>query len=137
MPAIVADPDEVTADWLTEVLAHAGVQATVSTFTLEHVGTGQVGDNVRYRLQFSAGEGPGSIIIKFASQDPVSRETGKARRNYTKEVNFYRDLYPTVGIRTPRLLFADLAMPSQDFCIVMEDLHPAVQGNQITGCSVA
>ncbi|MDP6375991.1 MAG: phosphotransferase [Pseudomonadales bacterium] len=136
MPQIISDPDAVTPAWLSEVLAHAGIHASVSSFTAEHIGTGQVGDNVRFRLRYTPGSisGPRSIIGKFASQDPVSRETGKARNTYIKEVRFYRELQPTVDIRTPRPLFAAIEPEAQDFCIMMEDLYPARQGDQISGC---
>lgn len=140
-PPIVEDPAQVTADWLTEALRHAGVlpdDARVEGFEAEPVGTGQVGRNVRFRLRLSRPvEGaPASVVGKFPSDDPVSRATGVAQGNYLKEVRFYQELAPTVGIRSPQCHLAAYDPASSGFVLVLEDLAPAVQGDQIAGCSV-
>ena len=91
-PRIVGDPAAVSAEWLTEVLQHAGYDMTVTGFEAANVGTGQVGQNVRFNLTQRSGEGPSSIVGKFASADPVSRATGIEQGNYASEVHFYREL---------------------------------------------
>ena len=135
MPAIVADPGAVTPAWLTEVLAHAGFQCEVAEFSAATIGTGQVGHNVRFTLRYGVGSGPASIVGKFMSEDAVSRATGIAQNTYIKEVRFYRELLPTLDVQTPRLLFTDIDPDTHEFCLLMQDLTPAVQGNQIAGCS--
>ncbi|MDH3644891.1 MAG: ecdysteroid 22-kinase family protein, partial [Gammaproteobacteria bacterium] len=136
LPEIIAEPESVTPAWLSKVLAHYGVEATVADFHATNVGTGQVGQNVRFALRYSDGEGPASIVGKFASADPTSRATGVTQNNYLKEVRFYQELKPTLSIQTPEVLFAAIEPTSHAFCLIMEDLAPAVQGDQITGCSV-
>jgi len=139
IPPLVADPAKVTPAWLGQVLRHAGLlrEGEVLGFAAENVGTGQVGQNVRFRLELSEGvSGPASVVVKFPSPDPVSRATGVTQGNYRKEVRFYQDLVHTVGIQTPRCLFADFDPATSDFVLVMEDLAPARQGDQIAGCSV-
>jgi aminoglycoside phosphotransferase (APT) family kinase protein len=73
----------------------------------------------------------------LASDDPVSRATGAAQQIYRKEVEFYRRVVQTVDIRTPRCWLADIDEPGETFFLVMEDVTPAVQGDQLAGCGVA
>jgi hypothetical protein len=134
-PAICSNPGVVTAEWLTSVLRYAGYDCQVDSFNKENVGTGQVGQNIRFNLGYSAGAGPSSIVGKFASDDLVSRQTGIERHNYFNEVRFYQELQPTLDVQTPRVLFTGIDTQNHDFVLMMEDLSPAVQGDQLAGCS--
>ncbi len=134
---LIDNPDDVTADWLTNVLAHAGYSGTVADFTKKNVGTGQVGQNVRFSLQFEAGHNaPDTVVGKFASSDPTSREAGVQQLTYLREANFYKHILPTVQIQTPTPLFLEIDYETHRFVLMMEDLAPAVQGDQIEGCTV-
>jgi len=136
-PTLVPDPEQVTVEWLTRVLRHAGdlgPEECVTSFEAEPVGTGQVGRNVRFRL-VGTGSGPSSVVAKFPSDDPLSRATGVSQSNYLREVAFYRELRTRVDIRTPRCLFAAFDPERSDFVLVMEDLAPARPGDQIRGCT--
>ena len=137
---IVSDPLEITPEWLTQALHGAGVGegARIVRTSSTIVGTGQMGRNVRFELDWGAGESdaPRSVVGKFPSDDPKSRATGVAQGAYEKEVRFYKELAGTVGIRTPRCFFAAVDPKSGDFVMLMEDLAPAVQGDQLAGCSV-
>ena len=74
----VYDPDRVTPEWLTSVLGVDG--GRVSEFDAKDIGTGQVGNNVRFRLGWEPeGAGPASIVCKFASHDETSRTTASRR----------------------------------------------------------
>ena len=128
-------PKDVTPEWITEVLNHAGFASKVIDFSMINVGTGQVGQNVRFDLTYGEGEGPASIIGKFASDDPVSRQTGIAVNDYLKEVLFYQQLQPSLDITTPKIYFSAINLEQPDeFVVMMEDLSPAVQGDQLAGC---
>ena len=61
VPALVSDPSQVTADWLTAVLAHAGELSggAVAGFEVAAIGTGSVGSTLRYRLRYRAGSAAG------------------------------------------------------------------------------
>ncbi len=133
-PGICASPSAVTGPWLEAVLHRAGYEVSVAGFTAEAVGTGQVGQNVRFLIEYRRGEGPRSLVGKFASDDPESRQTGIALSNYLREVRFYQELQPTLDIQTPVVLFTDIDLDTQEFVLMMEDLSPAVQGDQISGC---
>jgi hypothetical protein len=135
------NPADVTTEWLTAVLGAPGGAcpgARVATLEATPVGTGQMGTSVRYALAWSPPRpgAPRSVVCKFASPDPLSRETGLRLRTYEVEVEFYRLLAPTVGIRTPACHFADIDLASGEFVLVLEDLAPAEQGNQLAGCTV-
>ena len=138
-PALVSDPDQVTPEWLTQALHGAGLgpDAQVVSTRASLVGTGQMGRNLRFELSWNSPDPtlPRSVVGKFPSDDPKSRATGQQQGAYEKEVRFYTELAPTVGIRTPRCLFADVEPTSGDFVMLMEDLAPALQGDQLAGCS--
>lgn len=124
---------EVTPEWLAQAL---GIDAT-PLVEQRSIGTGQVGENVRYALTWPDGiDGPRSVVGKFPSADLTSRETAAATGSYVKEVGFYRDLQHTVDIPTPRILAQYEDLENNRFLLLMEDIAPAVQGDQITGCSV-
>jgi len=136
----VRHPDDITSEWLTQVLRQAGLldAAVVDSFTTRTVGTGQMGTSVRYTLRYDRPEvrAPHSVVCKFASADPTSRATGLALRAYEAEVSFYRDVAHSVDIRTPACYFADIDLASGEFVLVLEDLAPCEQGDQLAGCSV-
>jgi hypothetical protein len=126
---------------LTDVLRTSGVltrSAVVESFEGVAVGTGQMADSVRFVLSYKGDDSgaPRSVVAKFASTDPTSRATGLALRSYEIEVRFYQQVAHTVGIQTARCHFADVDVATGWFTVVLEDLAPAVQGDQLAGCSV-
>ena len=127
-----AHPDDITHDWWAAVLGEAP-----DHWSWEPIGTGQVGDSVRFTLDFADEAAPRTLAGKFAAADPTSRGTAAMLGLYTKEVQFYRDLAPQLGVRTPRTLFADIAADGASFMLLFEDLGPARGGNQIAGCTLA
>ena len=136
MAEFPAHPDAVTAGWLSERLALDG--ARVTGLRWESIGTGQVGDSVRFHLDFDrAGAGPATLAGKFPAADAMSRSTAAAFGLYAKEVGFYRELQPHLSVRTPHTYAAEIAENATDFILLFEDLGPARGGNQLTSCSAA
>jgi hypothetical protein len=131
-------PDAIDAAWLTAVLQGDGIDAVVASFTSKPVGTGQIGDSVRFKLTYERGgdSAPASIVGKFPSADPTSFGTGVMLGNYLREVMFYRHLAAGALIHTPRCLFTDVAGDGGEFVLMMEDLAPAEQGDQLNGVSL-
>jgi hypothetical protein len=131
-------PGAIDAAWLTAVLHEGGVDAVVKSFTAAGVGTGQIGDSVRFTLDYErAGEGaPASLVGKFPSAGEESRQTGVALGNYLREVRFYQQLAPKALIKTPRCYFTDVDEATSEFILMMEDLAPAEQGDQLKGVSL-
>jgi hypothetical protein len=133
--------EAVDGRWLRDVLATPGPDgafATPRVVERRPVGTGQMSASVRCTLEWPPGTaGPPSVVCKMPSTHPQSRETGRAMRTYEVEVSFYREIASTVGIRTPRCHFGALDPETHDFLLVLEDLAPARQGDQLAGCSAA
>lgn len=126
--------DHVDAAWLSSVLGRPGELAAIER---RSIGTGQVGENVRYDLTWSGGAAePRTVVGKFPSLDPQSRATGGATMAYVREVGFYRDAQHTVGVSTPRVHHIDEDIEANAFVLIMDDLAPAEQGDQLAGCSV-
>ncbi len=124
-------PELITSDWLSGAL---GGDVTITGD--RRIGDGLVGMNIRYELAVGAASGlPSSIIAKLPSPDPTSRATGVGLRNYEREVKFYAEIAPTVDIRVARCFHGEWNEADGDFVLLLEDLSPAEQGNQITGCS--
>jgi len=137
----VPTPADITTDWLSMVLQEAGyTDAKVASFTAKDVGTGQVGRCIRYSMLFDAATKSGvprSVVAKFTSDDPVSRQTGKDMKTYLTETHFYREIAPRVQISVPRCYYAHIDSEGLNHLILMEDMAPGEQGDQIAGCSVA
>ena len=55
--------------------------------------------------------------------------------NYAREVFFYADLSRTVDIQAPRCFAAEFDPDTHDFVLLMEDLAPGVQIDQMSECS--
>jgi hypothetical protein len=129
----------VDAAWLTWSLqASLRTSASVTAFTATTIGTGQVGENVRFELTWDADDAtlPTSVVGKFPSVSEISRATAAQMNTYVKEVGFYRELQHDVTICTPRIHAVEWDADTHDFAIVMEDVHPATQGDQLVGCTV-
>ncbi|MFC4295270.1 phosphotransferase family protein [Novosphingobium tardum] len=138
MAAFPAHPDAVDTAWLNDRLRSAGVlqDGEVTALTWQAIGTGQVGDSVRFALEYDRpGAGPATIAGKFPAADPTSRATAAAHALYAKEVAFYRELSAALDVRTPRALAAEVRDDGADFVLLFEDLGPARGGNQLAGCS--
>jgi hypothetical protein len=131
-------PGAVDAAWLTAVLQQGGVDAVVERFTAADVGTGQIGDSVRFTLDYArrGDDAPASLVGKFPSAGEESRATGVALGNYLREVRFYQQLAPTALIHTPRCYFTDVDEATSEFVLMMEDLAPAEQGDQLRGVTL-
>ncbi|GAA4699141.1 phosphotransferase [Nocardioides conyzicola] len=117
--------EELTAAWLGEVLGRE-----VGELAVEQVGTGQIG--TCFRLRFGADE---SVLVKLPPPDTSARDMMAGA--YRGEVRFYQQLAATVAVRTPDCHLAEIAEDSGDFVIVLEDMAPAEQGDQIAGCTGA
>jgi hypothetical protein len=126
------DPEHITSAWLSSKLG-----ADVVIADTKRIGDGLVGMNLRFELESAEGSGaPSSLIAKLPSPDETSRATGIALRNYEREVKFYQHIAPTVDIRVAHCYFGEWNEADGDFVLLLEDLAPCEQGNQITGCSV-
>jgi len=124
----VALAQELTPAWLSAALGRA-----VSAVAIEPVGTGQMG--ACYRIALSGDPAlPATVLAKLATPDAATREF--LAGSYGNEVRFYRDIAGTVAVGIPRCYYAGIGDKGV-FTVLMEDLAPAQQGDQIAGCTPA
>lgn len=133
------DADGLTPERLTAALRAGGsLRDDVSVVAVEatQVGTGQMASCVRLGLELdgAAPDLPPSIVAKIPATDEASRRAGSAGA-YETEVRFYEELAPKVSIRTPRCYAAELGPEPGEFLLLLEDLAPAEQGDQLAGCT--
>ncbi len=128
----VDTPEELTPAWLTGALRAS--EATVSDVSFVPVGTGQMSGCFRLTLHYSAGDGPAALVAKLPSPDPQVREGGAT--TYATEVRFYRDIARTVAVRAPECYCALVSDDGKSFVLLLEDMSPAEQGDQIAGCTL-
>ena len=136
---LIADtPAALTPEWLTAALRAGGLlgDAVVTTASITPVGTGQMCDSVRLELTFDRPtDAPTTVVAKLPAADPTSRATALSLRSYEIEVRFYQELAPALPIRTPTIFYADIDVETASFVLLMEDLAPARQGDQLAGCT--
>lgn len=121
----------LTSDWWSSVF---GAPVVVGDVT--RIGDGLVGMNLRVALSSTEEAVPSSVVVKLPTLDPTSLATAVSLRNYEREIKFYAEIAPTVDIRVPECLHLEWDEATHGFVLVLEDLAPAEQGNQITGCGI-
>ncbi|BBY08971.1 DUF7064 domain-containing protein [Mycobacterium noviomagense] len=129
----VERPSDLTADWLTGVL-----QAPVTDFTVERIGTGQMSECYRIALTYAgdAAHGPKAVVLKVAATDPVSRQTGLSLGLYEREARFYRDIAPRLRGPVAPCYHAAFDASTKTFDVLLGDASPAVVGDEIRGATV-
>lgn len=126
---IPRNPDDVTADWLSGVLG-----TEVRTIELNPIGTGQTGATYRISVGYSDEVGlPASFAIKLPSQDDGVRD--RVAIGYRSEHAFYRDVADLVSIPVPHSYYCEIEDEGAEFALLLADMAPAEQGDQIAGCS--
>ena len=135
-PVIEAPTEALTAERLTDLLQARGHDVEVAGFTATRVGTGQMGANYRLDLSFAGdpGEVPPSLVVKTSHGPPERRQL--AAGSYRTEIAFYRDISDRVQARVPGFWGAWTNDDCTDFVLLLEDLAPRQQGDQIEGCTV-
>ncbi|MEP5569516.1 MAG: phosphotransferase [Halioglobus sp.] len=141
MSVIVTRPDDVTTQWMSEALANSGhldSGIVVSWLSYDIIGTGKMGDNARFVLEYSGDhhKAPESVIIKFPAEDETARAMAGAQGAYYNEVMFYRHLADKTAMRTPAIYVNEVSDDRLMFVTAMEDMSPAEPGSQLVGESL-
>jgi hypothetical protein len=139
---VVHGPSDLGQDWLQEVLGRAGVlpeQARISGHSTTRIGAGLMSESHRVALHYAddGPTGPDTVVLKVAASDPTSRSTGVALGAYAREVRFYRDVAPTLGDPVPACFDAGIERETGWFSLLLEDIAPARQGDEVVGTTVA
>ena len=133
-------PEEFTTGYVEQLFgAPAG-----SLRALSHtpVGTGQVCDSYRMRCDWADGPDgdarPASFIAKCPSGDATSRGAAALFRLYDTEVGWYRDAARGAGVSCPHPYHAAIdPEDDQRFVLLLQDMAPAQQGDQLAGGTIA
>lgn len=137
--AIVSVPATITPEWLTEVLHGAGLPAdsAVVEIATEPVGEGLMADLQRLSLRYDGdrGSAPTTVIAKRPALDAGVAEFAGAIGLYSREVRFYREVAPSLSVRTPRLFHGALADDNRQFLLLLEDIAPVQSIDQAEGCT--
>lgn len=128
----VGRPDDLTADWLTDILGGG----RVGSFSVDRIGTGQMSECYRVGLTYLEGSGPKSVVLKVAASDPVSRQTGQALGLYEREVRFYADVAPRLGGPIAHCYHASYQPETGLFTLLLDDAAPAEVGDEIRGATI-
>jgi hypothetical protein len=129
---------DLTPQWLTGCLRAAGLaDVHVVDVRTERIGTGQAAACARLFLGFAGNsqQAPATLIAKFPPDDEQTRRGCVAMGIYRREVEFYRDIAPRLTMSLPRCYFHEVDAAGDAFLILMEDLAPAVAGDQLAGCA--
>jgi hypothetical protein len=120
--------------WLSRTL-----NTIIDSFTSKQVGTGQVSNCHRLQLKYSASNqnpGPASVILKVASTDPKSRQSGISLRLYEREVYFYQEVASMFQDMVPKCYHASFNPSTGGQLLLLSDAGASVTGDDIKGASV-
>jgi hypothetical protein len=139
--AIIDSIDQATPRWLTGALKAAGVlrQGEVTGLTSDLMNVGQLGLVARLSLCYDGAEpgAPLTVMLKLPSTDAGRRGFGVTLGLYEAEVEFYRQIAPTVSVRVPLVYHADIEPETGRFTLLLEDLSAtAAPGDMIAGGNV-
>lgn len=124
-------PEDVTPTWLGGVL-----NADVRSVDTAPIGTGQTGATYRLTVRYGTETDlPASFAIKLPSQDDTVRD--RVAIGYRSEHAFYHNVADLVQIPIPRNFHCEIGGEGADFVLLLADMAPAEQGDQIAGCSAA
>ncbi len=134
-----AELEELTPEWLTQVLREQGSlrQAAVTSVESEVLGEGRgfTGRVVRLRLGYDVpGSGPESLVAKLPATDPAIRAYLITHGLYEREYGFYTEIAATPGLPVPRSYYAGIN-PEGATMLLLEDVAQARPGDNVNGCS--
>jgi hypothetical protein len=133
--SVPTGPDTFTTDWLASALK--APRGSLKSFDAKSIGTGQMSKSFRLALDWDGFDGPASIVAKCPSLDQKTRAIAQALGSYTLELSWYRELARDVGISCPQCLHLEGANGDLDFVLLLQDLAPAKQGDQLAGANLA
>lgn len=126
------DPADVTPELLGRLL-----DTDVASVQYERVGSGQMAGSYRLTPEYAKHTGPNplpaTLVAKLAIGELSQRQF--AAGVFRNEVLFYRRLAPTLIAPIPRCHAAEISADDTEFILLLEDMAPAVQGDQIAGCT--
>lgn len=140
-PVMPAVHDDITLGWFRRVLAVSGglEPSHLTSVRAEPMGSvrGLLSTVIRCHLEWSveAPNQPDSVIIKLCSTDRKTARFARLIKLYRHEYLFYQRIRPSIGIRSPELLYGDFTNRGHRFVLVLEDLTALKSVAQVHGAS--
>jgi Ecdysteroid kinase-like family len=132
MTTIPRTLDDVTADWLSDVL-----DRSITGFTTEPVGVGIGLVGQLHRLTLEGDCDPKTLIAKFSAPTDEGRFVATVLNMYGREVGFYNELSPHTRIPHPQCFYAAHDAETQDSILLLEDVSTrGAMLDQIEGVAV-
>jgi len=126
-------PEEFSTHWLESVFdAPSG---SLTSLRFDPVGTGQICDSYRFTCDWQNTDRPASFVAKCPSTDADSRAAAAMYQLYRSEVGWYSEFARASGVNCPDCYFAAIDENGEDFALLLEDMAPSRQGDQIQGGS--
>lgn len=116
--------------------AFGAASGSLQSLTHEPVGTGQVCDSYRFYCNWNAGDHPKTFVAKCPSANEISRNAAAVFHLYDMETGWYRDVADDCDALCPQSYHADIAENEREFVLMLEDMAPASQGDQLAGASL-
>ncbi len=127
-------PEEFDPRWVEEIFG--APSGSLQSLTHEPVGTGQVCDSFRFTCDWRGHDAPATFVAKCPSADETSRGAAAIFHLYDMETGWYRDIAEHCDALCPKSYHAAIADNEQEFVLLLEDMAPAVQGDQLAGASL-
>ena len=120
---------DISAEWMEEV---TGSRIDALDVDVIGRGVGFMGQLARARIV--SGGNSSSVIVKMPSSDPGAQMIGGMMRVWEREHRFYTEIAPRLrSVRIPRCIHSGI----DPYVLVLEDLTPAVPGDQVVGPTAA
>lgn len=133
-----SNPDDFEAAWIEGIFD--APPASLRSLSHTPVGTGQICDSFRFNCDWSGAADthalPRTFIAKCPSTDASSRAAAALFHLYDMEVGWYRDCAAASGVNCPKHYYAAITDDEQLFALLLSDMAPASQGDQLAGASI-
>ena len=129
--------EELTIDWLQEIMEPHLHGAKLNTFDTEIIGVGEgfMGQLARVQLRYLEDNdlAPRSLIAKFAATRQETRDMAADQNLYQREIGFYRDIGAKCGVPIADCYYGKYIQETNQFVLLLEDLSPGEPADQVTG----
>lgn len=128
---------EITPAWIDEVLRSAGAIGSERASAIETrpIGEGQgfLSTMAVVKVEYDppTASGPTGVVVKLEPAAGKFRDTERENKAFAREVDFYRELAPTIDVRVPHVYYA--VANDDGMALVMEDLSRLRCGDQLRG----
>lgn len=135
---VLESKNDITIDAMEKIVQGTFGYHAIENISVNALGTGQMSEAYRVTLDYENNSGqqlPSTFVVKIQSDNESSRQIGKAGF-YLREVKFYQSYSEHLNGIVPKCYYAAIDDTSQSFTLVLEDMSPAEQGDQLQGCNL-